>query len=123
MFGKLFDSAKNMATSNFEAVKDKAQIFINNHWSEIETYVIPALLKISEDHLNDTEKLTSAFESAHAVLPLPLRLAIKRETFVSFCLSKQADLLVKITEYKQKGMENKLVVNAPTEETKENITL
>ncbi len=112
MFGKLFDDAKSMATSNFGTVKDKAQTFIDNHWSEIEKYIIPSLLKISEDHLNDTETLSSAFESAHALLPLPLRLAIKRETFVSFCLSKRADLLGKIEEYKQMKTETKSVDSA-----------
>lgn len=120
MFGKLFDNAKNIATDNLGSVKDKAQMFINNHWPEIEKHVIPALLKISEDHLNDTEKLTSAFESAHAILPLPLRLAIKRETFVSFCLSEQVDLLEKITEYKKKTIESKLVNNTLIEETSKN---
>lgn len=103
-----------MFKSIFDSAKETANKLIEEHWPKIEETVISGLVKISEDHLNDHKSLTSAFESAHAMLPLPFRIGIKRETFVEFCFSHQATIKEKLSAYK-KELEEK---NSATEGVK-----
>jgi hypothetical protein len=98
MFGNLFSSSP----ADGDKKKDLVQELIDSHWPTIEATIVPFLIKVTEDHLNDDQHTTSIFENAHAVLPLPIRLAIRQGTFVSYCHEHRSTLIQKINEYKDR---------------------
>ena len=108
MIKNIFGSISEFTTEKYEAAKKSASELIERHWTEIESVLISGLIKISEDHLNDQKTLTEVFESAHAVLPLPIRLAIKQETFVNFCFENKSQIHAKLNLYKTERESNRL---------------
>jgi len=113
MFGNFFSSSE----ADGEKKKDLVQELIDSHWPTIEATIVPFLIKVTEDHLNDDQHTTSIFENAHAVLPLPIRLAIRQGTFVSYCHEHRTTLIQKINEYKDQQAD-KLKISAKTDDEK-----
>ncbi len=96
MFKNLFDQASKAVTSKLEST----QTFFDSHKESIEDALTSVLVKIAEDHLSDERHMTSAFETVHGMLPLPLRLGIRQATFVEYCHAHKKTLLLKVEEKK-----------------------
>ena len=80
------------------------------HWPRSQQIIVNSLLAVAEGHLKDPKTLTSAFEAAHAAMPLPLRLAIRQDTFVAFCFTQRDMLSQKVLEYKSNPAETLLLL-------------
>lgn len=101
MIGSFFSKSSNGTDAQADA-KAKVSAIVDEYWPTIESYLIPFLIKISEDHLKDDAHTASIFETAHSMLPMPIRLAVRQATFVQYCQEHRATLITKIDEYKVK---------------------
>jgi hypothetical protein len=91
MFSKIADKLSNVA--------NPAE-FLEKHWASVENVVFPKMLSMVENGLTDDAGLTSLFEGAYEALPLPVRLAVSRDRFITFCLERKEPLAVKLKAYR-----------------------
>ena len=101
MIGSFFSKSSNGTDGQADS-KAKISALVDEYWPTIESYLIPFLIKISEDHLKDDAHTASIFEAAHSMLPVPIRLAVRQAIFVQYCQEHRATLITKIDEYKGK---------------------
>jgi len=106
------ESTRACVISTYDSTSNQTNDFIATHWPKAQQMVVNALLNITEDHLNDPKTLTSAFETAHAAMPLPIRLVIRQDTFVAFCFTQRDALNQKVLEYKTISVEAPLLLCA-----------
>ncbi len=90
MIEQLTDKAKSLLLAQLPAIR--------KHITE----QMPAFLKTyglrGVQFVTDSERLTSLFGTVYQSLPLPVRVLVKQETFVRFCLSQQENLVGKWLE-------------------------
>jgi hypothetical protein len=106
------ESTRASVVSAYDSTANQANDFIAAHWPMAQQMVVNSLLTITEDHLNDPKTLTSAFETAHAAMPLPIRLVIRQDTFVAFCFAQRDSLSEKVLEYKATSIDTHLLLCA-----------
>lgn len=94
------ESTRASVISTYDSTANQTSELIAAHWPTAQQMVVNSLLAITEDHLNDSKTLASAFETAHAAMPLPIRLVIRQDTFVAFCFTQKDTLSQKVLEYK-----------------------
>jgi|GEM_PF-2261423 len=83
-----------------EQLTDKAKLLLLAQLPAIQKHIteqMPALLKTygvkSVQFVTDSERLTPLFGTVYQSLPLPVRVLVKQETFVRFCLSQKENLV------------------------------
>jgi len=97
MFGKLGNKAKQESTDN-NVGSDKVNELIQAQWPKIEGLLLERLGPIAGDKINDDEFVTKAFENTYEFLPMPVRLVLPKEKFVSYCMDNKAPLIEKLNE-------------------------
>lgn len=50
------------------------------------------------EYSKDEAKMTSLFKNVYTVLPSPVRLAVKEDKFVAFCLAHKDEVLAKVIQ-------------------------
>ncbi len=84
---------KNKLESAKGALGQDAQKKIEENWPQIqklfEEKVGPAALAAA----NDDAKVTSAAKMVHEALPFPIRMVVKQDAFVAFCLAHRDRLI------------------------------
>lgn len=108
MFKNLLNSAVDAAKST----NDTFEGLLETHWPTIESKVGPVLVEIAESHLNEEAHMRSLLESAHAMLPLPVRLVIRQNTFIEYFQGHQEHLLRLSQSYKEKQALSLLAPNS-----------
>lgn len=91
MFSKIADKLSNAVNPSE---------FLEKHWTSVENVVFPKMLSVVENGLTDDAGLSSIFEGAYEALPLPVRLAVSRDRFITFCLERKEPLAVKLKAYR-----------------------
>ncbi len=90
MIEQLTDRAKSLLLAQLPAIQKHV------------TEQMPAFLKTyglkGVQFVTDSERLTPLFGTVYQSLPLPVRVLVKQETFVRFCLSQKENLLGKWAE-------------------------
>jgi hypothetical protein len=88
-----------------EQLTDKAKSLLLAQLPAIRKHIIeqmPAFLKTyglkGVQFVTDSERLTPLFGTVYQSLPLPVRVLVKQDTFVRFCLSQQENLVGKWLE-------------------------
>lgn len=66
----------------------------------LENIVINGLLNIAEDKLSDDAFVEVIFNKAYELLPVPVRMVLKREWCLSYLQSQKAPILVKLQLYR-----------------------
>ncbi|HHT2663342.1 TPA: hypothetical protein ACTYSP_002977 [Citrobacter freundii] len=66
----------------------------------LENIVINGLLNIAEDKLSDDTFVEVVFSKAYELLPVPVRMVLKREWCLSYLQSQKAPILVKLQLYR-----------------------
>ncbi len=84
-----FESAKGKAGLLKQAALEQASLTLDQHWLLIRDLWLEKVDPSLRSAVMDDEKLTSYLHIIHEALPLPLRLAIKEETFVRVCLKNR----------------------------------
>lgn len=100
-FKSSLDAAKKSTTENLSATKSKAKDIFDKNWPKFEEVIVKGLINITEEKLKDDKALAAAFEKAYELLPVPVRLILSRDNFLSFCMLKREPLLEKVQKYKE----------------------
>lgn len=66
----------------------------------LEIIVINGLLNIAEDKLSDDAFIASVFSKAYELLPVPVRLVVRREWCLGYLQSRKAPLLAQLQLYR-----------------------
>ena len=66
----------------------------------LDSIVISGLLNIAEDKLSDDVFIESMFSKAYELLPVPVRLVVRREWCLSYLQSRKAPLLAQLQLYR-----------------------
>lgn len=66
----------------------------------LDNIVINGLLNIAEDKLSDDTFVESVFSKAYELLPVPVRLVVRREWCLSYLQTRKAPLLVQLQCYR-----------------------
>lgn len=66
----------------------------------LDSIVINGLLNIAEDKLSDDVFIESVFSKAYELLPVPVRLVVRREWCLGYLRSRKAPLLVQLQLYR-----------------------
>lgn len=66
----------------------------------LDSIVINGLLNIAEDKLSDDLFIESVFSKAYELLPVPVRLVVRREWCLSYLQSRKAPLLTQLQHYR-----------------------
>ena len=66
----------------------------------LDSIVINGLLNIAEDKLSDDAFIESVFSKAYELLPVPVRLVVRREWCLGYLQSRKAPLLAQIQLYR-----------------------
>lgn len=66
----------------------------------LDSIVINGLLNIAEDKLSDDGFIESVFSKAYELLPVPVRLVVRREWCLSYLQSRKAPLLTQLQHYR-----------------------
>jgi hypothetical protein len=66
---------------------------IQANWPMIKQQFQDKLGNDLRNHLADPEKAVAASKMVYSVLPMPVRLIVKEEVFVQFCLQHKDELL------------------------------
>lgn len=66
----------------------------------LDSIVINGLLNIAEDKLSDDAFIESVFSKAYELLPVPVRMVLKREWCLSYLQSRKAPLLTQLQLYR-----------------------
>lgn len=66
----------------------------------LDSIVISSLLNIAEDKLSDDVFIESVFSKAYELLPVPVRLVVRREWCLSYLQSRKAPLLAQLQLYR-----------------------
>lgn len=69
----------------------------------LDSIVISGLLNIAEDKLSDDVFIESVFSKAYELLPVPVRLVVRREWCLSYLQSRKAPLLAQLSSTGPKG--------------------
>ncbi len=98
--GEKMDAINSSAADSLNSVKNSSLELINEYWPKIESVLTNGLLQIAEDHLRDDKILMEAFDEVHKSLPMIIRISLKKETFIAFCMSNKQTFLTKLEVYK-----------------------
>ncbi|CAG20352.1 hypothetical protein [Photobacterium profundum] len=101
MFGKLKNKAKELSSSNDtdnEMGSRKINEIIQSQWPKIEGILLERMIPLAGDKINDDEFITKAFENTYEFLPMPIRMLLSKEKFVSYCKTHKEPLIEKINE-------------------------
>jgi hypothetical protein len=66
----------------------------------LDSIVISGLLNIAEDKLSDDVFIESVFSKAYELLPVPVRLVVRREWCLAYLQSRKAPLLAQLQLYR-----------------------
>ncbi|MCW0939656.1 hypothetical protein RZ024_03930 [Citrobacter freundii] len=66
----------------------------------LDSIVISGLLNIAEDKLSDDVFIESMFSKAYELLPVPVRLVVRREWCLAYLQSRKAPLLAQLQLYR-----------------------
>ena len=66
----------------------------------LDIIVINGLLNIAEDKLSDDVFIESVFSKAYELLPVPVRLVVRREWCLAYLQSRKAPLLAQLQLYR-----------------------
>ncbi|CNI23083.1 Uncharacterised protein [Yersinia thracica] len=66
----------------------------------LDSIVISGLLNIAEDKLSDDAFIESMFSKAYELLPVPVRLVVRREWCLAYLQSRKAPLLAQLQLYR-----------------------
>ncbi len=66
----------------------------------LDSIVINGLLNIAEDKLSDDAFIESVFSKAYELLPVPVRLVVRREWCLGYLQSRKAPLLAQLQLYR-----------------------
>ncbi|NBD00709.1 hypothetical protein GV764_17025 [Atlantibacter hermannii] len=66
----------------------------------LDSIVISGLLNIAEDKLSDDVFIESMFSKAYELLPVPVRLVVRREWCLKYLQSRKAPLLTQLQLYR-----------------------
>ncbi len=93
-----------------EQLTDKAKSLLLAQLPAIQKHIteqMPAFLKTyglkGVQFVTDSERLTPLFGTVYQSLPLPVRVLVKQETFVRFCLARKENLVGKWLEAETAG--------------------
>lgn len=95
--GKLGD-VKQFAANKLDATKAEANAAWDKHWPTIENLLVEGLLSVAEEKLRDDVILEAVFDKLYEALPLAVRLALSRETFIAFSMLQRGPLLGKVLD-------------------------
>ncbi|ELR63163.1 hypothetical protein C942_04059 [Photobacterium marinum] len=101
MFGKLKNKAKELSSSNDTdngMGSTKINEIIQSQWPKIEGILLERMIPLAGDKINDDEFITKAFENTYEFLPMPIRMLLPKEKFISYCLTHKEPLIEKINE-------------------------
>ncbi|MGF1681633.1 hypothetical protein [Photobacterium minamisatsumaniensis] len=100
MFGKLASKAKELSSSDVEESESSNKIneVIQSQWPKIEAILLERLAATAGDKLNDEEFINTAFKNTYGFLPMPIRLVLSEDKFVSYCMQHKEPLLEKLNE-------------------------
>lgn len=74
---------------------------LEQYWDAIESAALKVLNDTKQENWVDDVFLTFAFGQAHGMLPLPLRLIIKEDTFVKACIGHKNTITQKLVALRQ----------------------
>lgn len=94
---------KETSTGKLNESRDKAQQTLEKNWPVIEKIVTNGLVGIATEKLADDHLLESAIEKAYEMLPMPIRLIVGRDRFVSYCMRHRDPILERVSAMKQEG--------------------
>jgi len=101
MFGKLKNKAQELSSSNDtdnDMGSTKINEIIQSQWPKIENILLERIIPLAGDKINDDEFITKAFENTYEFLPMPIRMLLSKEKFVSYCMTHKEPLIDKINE-------------------------
>jgi hypothetical protein len=75
------------------AVGQGAQEKIKEHWPAVQQMFRDKVGPQLRDHLANPEKVASDSKVVYSLLPMPVRLLVKEDAFVQFCLDHKDELL------------------------------
>lgn len=105
-----WNNYKNLAKERLDSAGSVVSRTLEDHWPLIEKILIDGLLQIAEEKLRDDVFLADLFEKTYELLPAPVRLIIKRDKYLSFCLKRKEPLLIRVSHFKEeRKLENDLV--------------
>ncbi|MDM2958578.1 hypothetical protein [Citrobacter sp. CK202] len=83
----------------------------------LDSIVISGLLTIAEDKLSDDVFIESMFSKAYELLPVPVRLVVRREWCLDYLQSRKAPLLAQLLLYQAERHSSAETVPPPLEPT------
>ncbi len=86
------------------------------YWPRVQRFIGDDLKQVFLEYINDNESLMTALLSLHEALPFPLRLAVRRETFISFCMEQRQAMNDFLLESPKETEEQAEVPALPTPE-------
>jgi hypothetical protein len=101
-----FESAWKESSNALCVGKEKSKQSIDKHWPAIEKLVVERLAGIKEEKLRDKAFLESTFDKVYELLPTAIRLVVKRDKFIGYCMGQQEHIVRRIEVYKSER-ENK----------------
>ena len=91
-------------------LSDKAKGLLSEQLPFIRQLMTEKALGLAKEHglnfLQDNDKLRPLFETTYQALPLPLRVLVRQETFITFCLSQKDNLLGNLVPPTAKATQN-----------------
>ena len=81
-----FTQARGKAGLLKQAALEQGVATLEQHWQVIRALWLEKVDPSIRSTVMDDEKLTACLRLVHEALPLPLRLAVKEETFIRVCL-------------------------------------
>jgi hypothetical protein len=84
MFSKIKNNIGKLVDS--EALRDKGDELIERELPKIQKHFRETVGPVAAETINNDELMTKCFERIHKLVPLPLRLVIKKPAFVDFCM-------------------------------------
>ncbi|WP_413112490.1 hypothetical protein [Thaumasiovibrio sp. DFM-14] len=75
----------------------KFEEIIKAQWPKIETMLLERLGPVAADKLNNEEFITKTFETTYECLPMPVRMILKKEKFMAYCMEHKDPIIAKLS--------------------------
>ena len=92
MFGKLAEKARSVV-----GVPD----VVEQSWIRCESFVVSSVADAYDENVVSDEGFSGVMESVYELLPLPLRLLLSRDKFLTLSLSHRDVLMAKASDYRK----------------------
>jgi hypothetical protein len=96
-----------------ELAKTKGQEIIKEYWSQVESIVVEGLLGLALKKVSK-KGITMVIEKVHAVLPLPVRAVVSKDTLVNYCFTRMESLQAKMDELNKSRPQEMVKPEPPT---------